>query len=67
LAKFVENQSRLQVFLIPEGLELVFRLVLKTSGGRITPSVAGSIPALSAAGAARGASPQEAAILLLRQ
>jgi hypothetical protein len=28
-------------------LELVFRLVLKTSGGRITPSVAGSIPALS--------------------
>jgi hypothetical protein len=29
-------------------LELVFRLVFKTSGGRITPSVAGSIPALSA-------------------
>ncbi len=29
-------------------MELVFRLVFKTSGGRITPSVAGSIPALSA-------------------
>jgi hypothetical protein len=48
-------------------LELVFRLVLKTSGGRITPSVAGSIPALSAAGAACGDSPQEAAIVLLGQ
>ena len=33
--------------LISEGLELVFRLVFKTSSGRITPSVAGSIPALS--------------------
>lgn len=30
-----------------EGLELVFRLVFKTSSGRTTPSVAGSIPALS--------------------
>jgi hypothetical protein len=28
-------------------LHLVVRLVLKTSSGRITPSVAGSIPALS--------------------
>jgi hypothetical protein len=44
----------LQVFLIPEGLELVFRLVFKTSGGRITPSVAGSIPALSVGGVSNG-------------
>ncbi len=29
-------------------MDLVFRLVFKTSSGRITPSVAGSIPALSA-------------------
>ena len=31
-----------------ERMELVFRLVFKTSSGRITTSVAGSIPALSA-------------------
>ncbi len=31
-------------------MELVFRLVFKTSSGRITPSVAGSIPAPSVFG-----------------
>jgi hypothetical protein len=31
-----------------EGKKLVFRLVFKTSNGRIIPAVAGSIPALSA-------------------
>ena len=30
-----------------ERMDLVFRLVFKTSSGRIIPSVAGSIPALS--------------------
>ena len=30
-----------------ERMKLVFQLVFKTSSGRITPSVAGSIPALS--------------------
>lgn len=30
-----------------ERMDLVFRLVFKTSSGRIIPAVAGSIPALS--------------------
>jgi hypothetical protein len=36
-----------QVFFGIERLELVFRPVFKTGSGRITPSVAGSIPAPS--------------------
>jgi hypothetical protein len=35
-------------FCLPERTELVFQLVFKTSSGWIKPTVAGSIPALSA-------------------
>ena len=44
---FSEVARSVSIFFSLEGLELVFRPVFKTGSGRITPSVAGSIPALS--------------------